>query len=313
MLVADCRVVSPRNDNNCQDGVGRKFLRMMNNSFLLAFVILSYIFIGLSAQAYASQNSDSKSIYETGHLYISVDNQMAEIDKTLAAAKQSGKLALIIMGANWCHDSRSMASNLHKPDIKESVEKNYELLFIDVGYYTRIKKVINRFGLPVIYSTPTILIVDPVSEQLINKHNMLLMRDAASVSELETQEYFEDIAANRQQLTLNAITKSESPRLTQLNQTIDDFEKFHADRIYRAFSVIGPLIEEKKGGGAAKEFDTIWKAISKLRYTITDDLARLRKQAKQMDAASDSQAQDIAKELDFPEYPAFEWEKEDAE
>ena len=268
-------------------------------------------FFSLSAEAYAGQNGHSKNIYETGHLYIAADDQMAEIDKTLATAKKNGKLALIIMGANWCHDSRSMASNLYKPDIKESVQKNYELLFIDVGYYTKIKKVINRFGLPVIYSTPTILIVDPESEQLINEHNMLLMRDAASVSELETQEYFEDIAANREQLTLNATIKNESPRLTRLNQSIDDFETFHADRIYHAFSIIGPLIKEKKDGGDPKEFDAIWKVISKLRYTITDDLAKLRKQAKQMDTASESQ--NVIKKLEFPEYPAFDWEKEDAD
>lgn len=246
-------------------------------------------------------------------MYIAAEDQMAEIDKSLAAAKKTGKLALIVMGANWCHDSRGIASNLYLPDIKESIEKNYELLFVDVGYYTKIKQVINRFGMPIIYSTPTILIVDPESEQIINKHNMLLMRDAASVSELETQEYFEDIANNREKLTKIAVTSKSSPQLRKLNQSIDDFEKLHAKRIYRAFSVIGPLIKEKNEGGDPKEFNKIWKAISKLRYTITDDLARLRKQANQIALASDSNNPSHREKLKFPKYSRFDWETNDAQ
>ena len=281
--------------------------RITNDLTRCLLVTLLSGFFSLSAAAYSNQTGESKSIYETGRLYIAVENQMAEIDKSLATAKNAGKLALIVMGANWCHDSRSIASNLYLPDIKKSIEKNYELLFVDVGYYSNIKKVINRFGMPIIYSTPTVLIIDPESEQLINRHNMLLMRDAASVSGLETLQYFEDIATNRERLTKVAVTNKNSPKLSQLNRSIDDFEELHAKRIYHAFSIIGPLIKEKNQGGDPKEFGKIWKAISKLRYTITDDLARLRDQAKQIAQGSDSKGK-----IKFPKYPAFDWETEDA-
>lgn len=272
-----------------------------------ALILISCLFSLMSYSATKAEDKPKPKAV-TGELYIAVQDQMSVIDEFLAKAKKSEKLGLIVMGANWCHDSRGMASKLNLPEIKESVDKSYEVLFVDVGYYTKIKAVINRFGMPIIYSTPTILIVDPDSEKVINQHNMLLMRDAASVSEADTKKYFENIANSREELTLTANAKITNPKLVKLNQLINDFEEHQSKRIYRAFSVIGPMVKEKKGGGDPKGFAKTWEAISKLRYTITDDLEKLRNQAKEISKNSDSK-----ENLAFPEYPKFEWEESDAD
>jgi len=136
----------------------------------------------------------------SGELYLPSAQPMEDIDKTLANAKANNKLALIVMGANWCHDSRSLATKLYLPEVKETIESNYELMFVDVGYLTKIKEVITRFGMPVIYATPTVLIIEPNTEALINGHNMHIWRDADKVSVSDTHQYFTDIANNKQQL-----------------------------------------------------------------------------------------------------------------
>jgi len=273
----------------------------------LLFILVSCLF---SVVSHSTENREDKPKAKevTGEMYLAVQDQMSVIDEFLAKAKKSEKLGLIVMGANWCHDSRGMATNLHLPEVKESIDKHYEVLFVDVGYYTKIKTVINRFGMPIIYSTPTILIIDPESEKLINQHNMLLMRDAASVSVPDTKKYFEDIANSRKQLTLLANTKTTSPQLVKLNQSINDFEEQQAKRIYRAFSIIGPMVKEKKDGGDPKNFAKTWKAISTLRYTITDDLEKLRKHAKEITKNHNSK-----EKLTFPKYPKFQWEESDAD
>ncbi len=268
--------------------------------------MLCCLFSLISFAETKTENEHQKD-HQAGELYLPVKDQMLVIDETLAKARANNKLALIVMGANWCHDSRGMASKLSLPEIKESIDKHYEVLFVDVGYYTKIKAVINRFGMPVIYSTPTVLVIDPESEKVINQHNMLLMRDAASVSEIEVQEYFENIANAQEELKRTARRKNDNPRLANLNQSIDDFERMQAERIYRAFGVIGPLIKEKKEGADPKDFGKIWKVISKLRYTITDDLEKLRRRAKEISKTDSSK-----EKLIFPKYPPFEWEKDDA-
>jgi len=241
-----------------------------------------------------------------GEKYISFENQMQDVDKIIALAKDNNKLALIVMGANWCHDSRSLARNLFAPKVKEVIDTHYELLFINVGFMEKVKPVITRFGMPIIYSTPTALIIEPNSELLINRHNIHSIRDADSVSIADTKAYFENVAINRSKLvhTLSFLDVSiNQNKLKQLNQEIDNFENHQADRIYQAYEVIGPMIKERKSGIKNKNFNKYWKSASKLRYKITKDLDRLRAQAIKIAKVKDSN-----KKLKFPTYPKFAWE-----
>jgi hypothetical protein len=288
------------------------------SKYLLAFlgiIISAVVSLGINAatdpalhakpELKTKAEPEIKEPHQTGERYLPSDQQMLDIDNTLSKAKEANKLALIVMGANWCHDSRALATKLFLPEVKDTIESNYELLFVDVGYLTKVKKVITRFGMPVIYATPTVLIIEPNSEQQINGHNMHLWRDADKVSVSDTIEYFSDIANNRHDL-LVSLTKVKTENLAlldALNQSINQFEQHQAQRIYKAFTIIGPLLKEKKEGGQAKNFAKHWKAVAALRYKITDDLAILRQQAIEIASVTNSE-----KKLSFPEYPAFVWE-----
>ena len=139
---------------------------------------------------------------------------------------------------------------------------------------------------------------------------MHLWRDADKVSVSDTHQYFSDIAVNRQTLLtdLSNLNSENNDLLDALNRSIVQFEQRHAKRIYKAFTVIGPLIEEKKQGGKAKNFVKHWKAVAALRYKITDDLTILRQQAIEFASIAKSD-----QKLSFPEYPAFEWELKELE
>jgi len=273
------------------------------NKTLLGLVIFVCVVLGVSTHSEA--HSDKKNIYETGNLYLPSNDQMGDVDKTIAKANKNNKLALIVMGANWCHDSRSLASKLYQPDVKEIIDANYELVFIDVGYMTKIKKVITRFGMPVIYATPTVLIVDPKTQKLINSDNMHIWRAADSLSILQTIEYFSEVAKNRQTrlAALSSIEGVDMAKLKQLNQSISDFEQLQADRLYKAYTIVGPLLKQKKEGGKAKDFDQSWGSVAFYRYKLTDDLTKLHRQAVEIASQENSN-----KKLSFPKYSAFEWE-----
>jgi len=271
----------------------------------LIFINVLFISMIMGSHLVAKEVKQEASIYESGELYLASEQQMADIDKTIAKAKEENKLALIILGANWCHDSRALASRLFLPEVKSVIDRDYELLFVDVGYLTNVKASITRFGMPVIYATPTVLIVDPETEERINGHNMHIWRDADKVSVSDTISYFLKIAKDRANLLSNIINdnNNQSNRLKELNQSINEFEKQQADRIYKAFSILGPLLKKRKEGGKAKDFMKHWVRVAKLRYSITDDLSKLRQQAKDI-AFGKSEAS----ELFFPEYQAFDWE-----
>ncbi|PCI64664.1 MAG: hypothetical protein COB37_00950 [Kordiimonadales bacterium] len=221
-------------------------------------------------------------------------NVMADVDATLLRASESGKLGLIIMGANWCHDSQSLVARLDDDALKPLLDEKYVTLLVDVGGLEHVSAVIQRFGEQVIYGTPTVLIVDPKTETLINKSKLYQWRDAYSISVEETVNYFAEMAARGD----TPAPEPENEAVLALLAQVDAFEEEQSKRIYTAFALIGPMVEMPRSD-RPDNFNALWKELSRFRYQITRDLTALRAEAKTADASS---------ELTFPTYKPFSWE-----
>jgi len=46
---------------------------------------------------------------------------LADVQQALSRAQKSDRLALIVLGANWCHDSRALASRLYRSPLAELI------------------------------------------------------------------------------------------------------------------------------------------------------------------------------------------------
>ncbi len=115
-----------------------------------------------------------------------------DVSDVLAAARAEDKLALIVMGANWCHDSRGLAARFEKERFKSGILKDYyKLLYVDVGKKDKNIEIANRFGLETIEGTPTVFIVDK-DGKVLNLDTAPTWRDAASRQEGDIAKYFED-------------------------------------------------------------------------------------------------------------------------
>lgn len=57
----------------------------------------------------------------------------AQLEQVLAKAKAQNRLALIVWGADWCHDSIALARALDDPVVRPLVDAHYEVLFLDAG------------------------------------------------------------------------------------------------------------------------------------------------------------------------------------
>jgi len=129
--------------------------------------VLTSLILLTSGHAVANDESNVKtaaaSAEELGELYLPSDDSMAAVASVIASAKQSNKLALVILGANWCHDSRGLASRFHLEPMKTLIDESYEVIFVDVGYLNKGRNLIESLGSPAYYATPTVLIIDPVS------------------------------------------------------------------------------------------------------------------------------------------------------
>jgi hypothetical protein len=226
---------------------------------------------------------------------------MADLAAALDAARDSNRLLLVVMGANWCHDSRALASRLFQEPLTTVIEEHYEILFVDVGYLEKGKEVITSLGIPIYYATPTVLIVDPVSSGVVNSLNRHQWAEAATVSMEDSVDYFRQFAST--DLTALQNEAETDAALQVLFQQIDAFEQIQADRLYQAYAILGPMLHAYKAGDKEAFSEDTWDEVRDYRYQVAADVETLRVEAQKRVAAGETDIQ-----LNYPVYPAFSWD-----
>ncbi|MEE2691230.1 MAG: thioredoxin family protein [Pseudomonadota bacterium] len=150
---------------------------------ILAVFMAAGFFPGATAPASAALDDDGPRPFNEAA------DAMADVDAALARAGARGTRALLVLGGDWCHDSRGLAAKFETPELAALIGENYELVFVDVGHRDRNLDVARRFGVGDLLGTPTVLIVS-AEGALLNADSVHGWRDAASKSLEETTAYF---------------------------------------------------------------------------------------------------------------------------
>ena len=106
----------------------------------------------------------------------------ADVDETLFAAKSADKHAIIVMGANWCHDSRALAGHFLTPRFQTLFEGHYEVVYVDMGIKDRNLDIAADFGIDKVEGTPTVIVVNAGGD-VINLDTAKTWRNAADREE----------------------------------------------------------------------------------------------------------------------------------
>lgn len=280
----------------------------MNITKYLIYILAGLLLIASLSTTMIAQASDDATTNEavpspvkSGKLYLPSDDPMADLAASFDTARDSKRLLLVVMGANWCHDSRALASRLFQEPLGTVIDEHFELLFVDVGYLEKGKEVITSLGSPIYYATPTVLIVDPVSGKVINALNRHQWAEAATVSMEESVSYFQlfadtDLTALRNEGETDA-------NLQALTTEIDAFEQLQADRLYQAYSILGPMLHAYKEGDKDAFSEDTWDEVRDYRYQVSADIEALRVEANERVVAGETDIQ-----LNYPVYPAFSWD-----
>ena len=284
---------------------GNKKMKTTKLQFYASVFLLVSASIFTSSNALAADETSAETsaipAHISGELYLPADDPAAAVEAVIELAKRNNKLALVIMGANWCHDSRGLASRFHQEPMKTVIDENYETIFVDVGYLNKGKSIIESLGPPVYYATPTVLIIDPLSGHLVNENNRHQWAGAFSISMEDTVAYFEQMAAV--DLAPLRAENQLSADLQQLLNEIDKFEQVQADRLYQAYAILGPMLKEYKEGNEEAFSESTWDEVRDYRYKVAADVDDLRQQARARQAANEDNI-----ELSYPKYAAFSWE-----
>ena len=142
----------------------------------------------LALSACATASAETALDHPEARSFAVTQDPSAQVDAALASAAANDTHALLVMGANWCHDSRALAGWLETPRFQDLIAKEYELVFVNVGMPQtgdgHNLDIAQRFGLDELPGTPNVLVIDG-SGSLINTETATSWRNAASRSEDE--------------------------------------------------------------------------------------------------------------------------------
>lgn len=264
-------------------------------SHLLPVAVLAMIAVFAAGHAVAAETDPD------GRLFEPSEDALADVQQSLGRAEAGDRLGLIVLGGNWCHDSRALAARLNRSPLAEVIRDNYELVFVDVGYLDKGRDVLQQFGVPQFYATPTVLIVDPSTGQLINDEDRHIWANAYKIDMDSSVRYFDKWAGGDAPVE----PVPDSAELEQLYAEIDRFERQLADRVAAGYAVVGPMLAAYKAGNAPEDFEARWDELAGFRMAIPGDVLELREEARQRVADGETDIQ-----LVFPEYPPLSWESE---
>ncbi len=145
--------------------------------------VLLMVSAAFAVTACTSVPEPSMELRPEARAYHASDNASADVDAALARARLSGKRVLLVMGANWCGDSRALADWLATDRFTALIERKYELVFVDIGMPRGDDRpnldIAQRFGIPVLPGSPNVLVLT-ADGTLLNPTTATGWRNAAS-------------------------------------------------------------------------------------------------------------------------------------
>ena len=153
---------------------------------------LAVLVAALALSACATTAHHGAPDHPEARLYDASTDATALVDAAIARGEKRLVNVLLVLGANWCHDSRAFAGWTQNGRIGELVAERYELVFVNVGMPQtgdgHNLHIADRYELGELEGTPTVLIIGPdgtANGHLRNRDTAKSWRNAASRSEGE--------------------------------------------------------------------------------------------------------------------------------
>ena len=142
-----------------------------------------------SSKALNPQHAQPSLAHPDATPFMSKADAKADVAAALRQAREQDKYGLVVMGANWCHDSRALAGHFETQKFQSLLQDNYSLVYVDIGMKDKNVDVAKSFGLDNIVGTPTVIVTAP-SGKVLNLEEAPTWRNAASRSGEDIYAYF---------------------------------------------------------------------------------------------------------------------------
>ena len=163
---------------------------------IFKLIIISNLFVLAASAKQKIMLDDSDIITSPLPLpYNGLEYSSSDLNEFIYNAITKDKQPIIIFGANWCPDCRIFSATMDIPKIKSYIDKNFEVLYVDVKRYEINMSLMEEFGIEPVEGIPRLLIFDK-NRKLINSSNTTEWRTARDRTSQEIFNFFQDMNIN---------------------------------------------------------------------------------------------------------------------
>lgn len=204
------------------------------------------------------------------------ETALARVLAAQARAAERDVRLVVIIGAEWCDDSRAMADFFADPQFSAQMEEGYEIAFVNAGSFNHGLDIVQHYGLPAYYATPTVLVIEPHSSAVLNLDSQTFWRSASHRELLDAETYFADLSAQPAHEEI-------SPALRAAFEDITAFETAYGAHMQAGFAYISEH-SSKEEDEAPEDFRQSWHEFKDARYAMSQALSDLRAEARRQDS-----------------------------
>ena len=163
--------------------------------------LLLVLSAGQSALLADAAKPAAQATAEQTHFYPSDADAPAAFNAALTNAKAQNRLAVIVFGADWCHDSRALARVLRSDQFKTEFGARFAVTFINVGKPqtgagTNLD-LVQRLGVKNLRSTPALFVISPKGKVVNSKNDAVSWRNAESRGAVGVLGWFRKLAVKQ--------------------------------------------------------------------------------------------------------------------
>lgn len=232
--------------------------------------------------------------------YTPSESPLNDVIDAQEKAIDENKLLLVVLGAKWCHDSTGLASHFESEALQPILEKFYTTILVDVGLLEDRRNITKRFGYPIYYATPTVMIIEPNTGTLLNRASMARWANADSIPLIDYVEYFTAHGELSEQEIAALQSYTPSPEEMSYNEK-------YAARLQAAYKELSPLLKGDINGDlegdTADNFYAMWKEVRQFRATLQKELMKRTQAQLNTDEVSILET----KKATLTEYGPFSW------
>tara|TARA_B100000212_G_C27244386_1_gene477412 strand:+ start:249 stop:752 length:504 start_codon:yes stop_codon:yes gene_type:complete len=163
---------------------------------IFKLIIISNLFVLAASAKQKIMLDDSDIITSPLSLpYNGSEYSTNDLNEFISNTITKDKQPIIIFGANWCPDCRIFSATMDIPKIKSYIDKNFEVLYVDVKRYEINMSLMEEFGIEPAEGIPRLLIFDK-NRKLINSSNTTEWRTARDRTSQEIFDFFQDMNIN---------------------------------------------------------------------------------------------------------------------